>query len=71
MNSLLMGLRLKEGIGRARFRRQTGGDFTDMLGPRKLQRLIAAGFLTLDGEHLRATVSGRVRLNAVVLELLG
>ena len=68
---VLMGLRLKEGIGRARFRRQTGGDFTDILGRRGLQRLIAAGFLTLDDEHLKATKSGRVRLNAVVLELLG
>ncbi len=67
----MMGLRLKEGIGRARFRRQTGGDFTDRLGPQGLQRLIAAGFLTLDDEHLKATVSGRARLNAVILELLG
>ncbi len=68
---VLMGLRLKEGIGRARFRRQTGGDFTDILGRRGLRRLIAAGFLTLDDEHLKATKSGRLRLNAVVLELLG
>ncbi|MCH8092461.1 MAG: coproporphyrinogen III oxidase [Proteobacteria bacterium] len=68
---VLMGLRLKEGIGRARFRHQTGGDFTDILGPEKLERLTAAGFLTLDDETLKATNSGRARLNAVVLELLG
>jgi oxygen-independent coproporphyrinogen-3 oxidase len=67
---VLMGLRLKEGIGRARFRRQTGGDFTDMVGPEKLQRLIAGGFVTLDDECLKATASGRARLNAVILELL-
>ncbi len=67
---VMMGLRLRQGIGRDRFRRQAGGDFADILGPRALDRLIAAGAVHLDGDHLAATDFGRQRLDTVILELV-
>ncbi|MEE8516415.1 MAG: radical SAM family heme chaperone HemW [Alphaproteobacteria bacterium] len=67
---VMMGLRLRQGIGRDRFRRQAGGDFADILGPRTLDRLITAGAVQLDGGHLAATDFGRQRLDTVILELV-
>lgn len=67
---VMMGLRLRQGIGRGRFQRLAGGDFEDILGPRALDRLVCAGAVLLDGEHLAATDFGRQRLDAVILELV-
>ena len=67
---VMMGLRLRQGIGRDRFRHLAGGDFADILGPRALDRLITAGAVQLDGGHLAATDFGRQRLDAVILELV-
>ncbi len=67
---VMMGLRLRQGIGRGRFRRQLGGDFEDILGPHTLDRLICAGAVRLDGGHLAATRFGRQRLDTVILELV-
>ena len=47
-----------------------GSDVDALLDPRKLARLIDAGFLALDAERLRATPAGRQRLNAVLISLL-
>ncbi len=66
---LMMGLRLREGISRARFAGETGRDFETVLGSR-LAPLIEGGFLTLDETVLRATDAGRQRLNAVLASLL-
>ncbi len=67
---VMMGLRLRQGIERGRFRRLAGGDFAEILGPRTLDRLITAGALQLDGGYLAATDFGRQRLDAVILELV-
>jgi oxygen-independent coproporphyrinogen-3 oxidase len=68
---LMMGLRLAEGVSRARLREELGGDVKDLVDERKLDRLIEAGFLALDGERLAATPTGLQRLNAVLSHLLG
>jgi putative oxygen-independent coproporphyrinogen III oxidase len=68
---LMMGLRLTEGVSRARLRDELGADVETLLDVRKLQQLIGGGFLTLDDESLRATAAGRQRLNAVLSSLLG
>jgi len=68
---LMMGLRLAEGVSRARLRAELGADVGDLLDERQLSRLLGAGFLTLDEERLRATPAGRQRLNAVLSSLLG
>ncbi|MCX7353981.1 MAG: radical SAM family heme chaperone HemW [Alphaproteobacteria bacterium] len=69
--SLLMGLRLAEGVTRERFRTETGGDFESKLSAANLSELIGANLLLLDGKGLRATEDGRQRLDAVLARLLG
>ena len=67
---LMMGLRLVEGVSRARLREELGADVETLLDARKLDRLIDAGFIALDDEQLRATPAGLQRLNAVLSSLL-
>jgi oxygen-independent coproporphyrinogen-3 oxidase len=67
---LMMGLRLGEGVPRARFRREIGGEPEATLDEARLHRLVEGGFLVLDSAGLRATASGRQRLNAVLAALL-
>ncbi|HEX6842999.1 MAG TPA: radical SAM family heme chaperone HemW [Stellaceae bacterium] len=66
---LMMGLRLAEGVGRARFRAETGGEIEASLDRRRLADLVAGGFLVRDDGGLRATAAGRQRLNAVLAAL--
>ncbi len=67
---LMMGLRLREGIARAAFKRETGTEIEDLLPAKSLDPLVAGGFLDLDAQGLRATDTGRARLNAVLARLL-
>jgi putative oxygen-independent coproporphyrinogen III oxidase len=67
---LMMGLRLTEGVDRARLERAAGQDAESIFGGR-LATLIEGGFLTVDEERLAATAAGRQRLNAVLAALLG
>jgi oxygen-independent coproporphyrinogen-3 oxidase len=67
---LMMGLRLTEGVSRARLRDELGADVGAVIDPQRLDRLIGAGFLELDASSLRATAGGRQRLNAVLASLL-
>jgi oxygen-independent coproporphyrinogen-3 oxidase len=66
---LLMGLRLAEGVSRARLEALTESSVEDLFEP-ALARLIEGGFLTLDADRLVATAAGRQRLNAVLAALL-
>jgi putative oxygen-independent coproporphyrinogen III oxidase len=67
---LMMGLRLVEGVSRAKLERLAGRDAETFFG-RNLEPLIDGGFLTLDARRLAATTAGRQRLNAVLASLLG
>jgi putative oxygen-independent coproporphyrinogen III oxidase len=67
----MMGLRLADGISRARFQEVTGAAIETAFVPERLGCLIDGGFLVLDAEGLRATPAGRQRLNAVLQALLG
>jgi oxygen-independent coproporphyrinogen-3 oxidase len=67
---LMMGLRLRRGVSRAAFARETGRGLEAMLDSGRLARLREGGFLVLDREGLRATPSGQRRLNAVLGALL-
>lgn len=62
---LMMGLRLKEGIDPARYRRRTG--YT--LDSAAVERLIDIGLLAADNGRLRVTETARLITNAVVREL--
>lgn len=67
---VMMGLRLTEGIARAGFHRVLNQEPEQALPEDRLTAMIDAGFLQLDGRGLRATPEGRVRLNAVLAQLL-
>jgi len=67
---LMMGLRLREGVSRPRFRAQIGVDVTEILPKDALALLCDHGFLVLDPHCLRATQAGLVRLNALLARLL-
>lgn len=67
---LMMGLRLREGIPRARFQRDFGQEPEQLVDKAGLDILIEGGFLTLDETRLAATDEGRQRLNAVLTKLV-
>jgi len=67
---LMMGLRLAEGIPRARIVAEHGRDVTELVDRRALDRLVEGGFLTLDQDRLAATQAGRQRLNGVLAALV-
>jgi putative oxygen-independent coproporphyrinogen III oxidase len=66
---LMMGLRLTEGVARARLEGAAGRDAEAIFGD-NLASLVEGGFLTLDRDRLAATAAGRQRLNAVLAALL-
>jgi oxygen-independent coproporphyrinogen-3 oxidase len=66
---LMMGLRLVEGVSRARLECFAGGDAETLFGS-NLAPLIEGGFLTLDADRLAATAAGRQCLNSVLATLL-
>jgi oxygen-independent coproporphyrinogen-3 oxidase len=68
--ALMMGLRLAEGIDRARFAALTGVDPVAALDQRQVEPLLAAGYLEIDSRRFAATSSGRQRLNAVLERLI-
>ncbi|MEM6383389.1 MAG: radical SAM family heme chaperone HemW [Pseudomonadota bacterium] len=64
---LVMGLRLREGISRARYETLSGGRTFD---PKQVDMLIEQGFIETDGgDGLRATREGSFLLDAVVADL--
>src|SRR5215469_10657760 len=66
---LMMGLRLGEGVDRARLEHAAECDAEELFGA-NLAPLVEGGFLTLDQQGLVATPVGRQRLNAVLAALL-
>jgi oxygen-independent coproporphyrinogen-3 oxidase len=66
---LMMGLRLAEGVARARLEPVAGETVEARFGA-ALPRLVAGGFLQLDETRLVATAAGRQRLDAVLAALL-
>ena len=67
---LMMGLRLTEGVDRARFAAQTGETLATALDAGRLADLADENLLELDETGLRATADGRQRLNALLAHLL-
>ena len=69
--TLLMGLRLTEGISRAAFARRVGAGIGEALDSRRLAPLVEAGLLVLDAAGLRATAAGRRVLDSLAARLVG
>ena len=67
---LMMGLRLAEGIDRAAFRRELAAEPEELLKGQRLRALADAGYLVLDDSGLRATATGRMRLDSLLGYLL-
>ena len=67
---VMTGLRLRRGIPRRTFDEIAARSPEAALDANRLDRLIGGGFLTLDKEGLRATRPGRLRLNAVIGDLI-
>ena len=66
----MMGLRLAEGISEQDVRRVGGVGFASAFDSNRIARLVAGGFITRNGDRLRATDEGRLCLDAVLAELL-
>jgi putative oxygen-independent coproporphyrinogen III oxidase len=66
----MMGLRLREGLRRARIWEETGAPLEWWIDSAALERLVQGGFLAIDAERLVATATGRQRLDAVLAALL-
>ena len=67
---LLLGLRLTQGVLREDFRALTGVEPEEAVDRAALARLVEGGFIESDAVGLRATPAGRLRLNAVLAQLL-
>jgi oxygen-independent coproporphyrinogen-3 oxidase len=67
---LLTGLRLAEGVDRARFEKEAGVPAHEFVDSRASARLADAGLIEWSPQALRATDAGRQRLNAVLAALI-
>jgi oxygen-independent coproporphyrinogen-3 oxidase len=67
---MMMGLRLREGIRRARIEEETAASLEAWVDPGALRRLVEGGFLAIDAQRIVATPAGRQRLDAVLATLL-
>lgn len=65
---LMMGLRLTEGV--PLYRLEEEGGKAALPDPDRIERLVAEGYVTVDGENLICTTEGRLRLNSVIDFLL-
>jgi putative oxygen-independent coproporphyrinogen III oxidase len=68
--ALVMGLRLKEGIPVERLEALAGIDIEKIFDRKNMELLILEGYVKSDGVTLKATRSGRQRLNGVIQSLL-
>lgn len=68
--ALMMGLRLAEGIDKARFLERTGVPLDQSVDRDGLRRLVDGGFIEDDATRLIATPAGRRVLNAVLARLM-
>lgn len=67
---MMMGLRLRDGLALSSLRDESGRGLDDWIDKDTLARVIDAGYLTREGDTLRATDDGRARLDAVLAHLL-
>ncbi|MBF0263592.1 MAG: radical SAM family heme chaperone HemW [Magnetococcales bacterium] len=70
MECVMMGLRTRVGVERARYRGVTGVDLVEACGAR-VMGLVEAGLLEVDGERVRVTEVGVSRLDGIVERLVG
>jgi oxygen-independent coproporphyrinogen III oxidase len=69
-NTMMLGLRLREGVSRERFAARHGVEMTDVFGP-IIDRLVNRQLLEWEGNHLRLTEAAWPVANAVFAEFVG
>ena len=69
LETVAVQLRRAEGVGRGRFREQTGFDLDELAGER-VREYVALGLLADDGERVRLTREGRCVADAVIAGLM-
>ena len=67
---VMVGLRLTEGVDKARFTRITGRQIMETINPTASATLVADGYLVDTATSLTATPKGRLALNAILREIL-
>lgn len=67
---IMMGLRLKDGVDRDRFKRVSAQELETVLDAKALKQLIDGGLIQSSDKALKATAEGQQRLNAVLAKLL-
>ena len=67
---LMMGMRLTQGVNGGDFKAEVGMPLVDWLAGEGVDRLLAGGLLSWQGENLAASDAGLQVLNAVLAELL-
>lgn len=68
--TLMMGLRLAEGVPIARIEREAGRPLAEAIPPARIERLVRAGMIERRPDRIVATPEGRQRLDAVLAALL-
>ncbi len=66
IETLMMGLRLKDGINRPDFQDSHKRDFLEVLDNAKISALVKEGYVILDDVALKTTDEGLLRLNALL-----
>lgn len=64
--ALMMGLRLREGISIAQCETQSGLSFFDMVAQNKMDTARAEGWIIQEGDSIRLTREGMLRLNVLI-----
>ncbi len=67
---LMMGLRLAEGVARARFEAQTGVPLDRAVDAERLAELVEGGLMIADGRGIRTTPAGRRLLDSALAALV-
>lgn len=67
---LMVGMRLVRGVDVQHLQRRTGLCFDDMIDAKRFQRLCDEGWIARDGDIVRLTREGMLRLNAIVSYLM-
>jgi len=67
---IMMGLRVREGISRKRFKLITGHDIEDKISTSALNKLIQNQLVMIDDDTLKCTDSGMLLVNYIASELL-
>ena len=68
--ALMMGLRLRNGVSVKQCEALSGLKFDDMMDAAHLQAAYDEGWLVMDGDILKATREGMLRLNALIPYIL-